>query len=114
MLVEIFVMVETIAFLMLLVSFIRINDYRNWLLSFISAVLFIFLSIQSFQIQTDNCRTLVANSTSVDENITSYGYTYDCQVNTFKDTNLGWVNIAFIFISLLYGVGSIFIKKWHA
>lgn len=114
MLLELFVMVEVIAFGMLIMGFVKINDYRNWILTFVSCILFTFLALQSFQIQTENCRSLVANSTTVSADVTSYEYTYDCQVNTFKDKTLSWVNWSFSIVSALYGLGSIFIKNWGA
>lgn len=112
MLLELFIALEVTAVLMLVLSMVRINDYRNWMLSFIACILFFFIALQSFQIQTENCRSLVLNSTSIG-NTTSYGYGYDCQVNTFKDTTLSYVNIALGIISLVYGIGNIFIKNWN-
>jgi len=113
MLIELFILLEVVAFIMLVLSFVKINDYRNWLLSFISAVLFLFLTLQSFQIQTENCRSLVSNSTIVSATVTAYEYTYDCEVNTFKDKTLSYTNLSFTFISLLWGLGNIFIKNWN-
>ena len=100
-----------LGFAMFIISFVKIGDYRNYLLSFLACMVFFFLAFQSFQIQTENCRSLPTNSTTSGAT-TSYEYSYGCEVNEFKDNNLVYFNTGFGLISLVYGISNVLIRRW--
>lgn len=111
MLLPIFLGLQVIAIAIFVFSFVKINDYRNWIMAFLATTIFVFLAFQSFNLQTESCSNILTNSTATG-GTTNYNYNHSCEINSYVDTNLSYLNIGLGFLSFIYGIGMIFIKDW--
>lgn len=106
MMLEVFILLEIVAFVCLIIGFLPFNGKKQWLTTLLAFLLFIFLAFTGANITTENCDYVIINTTiNADENVTSYSYTNSCTTTSNIDTSLMYLNIGLCFVSIIYMIG---------
>lgn len=112
MLLEVYILVQMVAFLCLILGFLPFNGRKQWLSPLLSFLLFVFLAFTSANITTENCDYVISNtSLNASDNVTSYTYANSCEITSHRDIGMMYLNIGLCFFSALYTIGLWFMRE---
>lgn len=112
MMLEVYISLQIIAFLVLIIGFLPFSQGKQWLPPLLSFLLFIFLAFTSSEISTENCDYVISNTTiNLAENVTSFSYINSCTTTNHRDIGLMYMNIGLCFLSAIYVVGVWFMRE---